>query len=673
MSGPPANARPLVLQLHDLSYDELDPLRGYLERILSYAKGSLFHFYDAASGGFFHLVDPDRPASAGDFSKASTATCIAFLKRSGRFADGPWAEKALELRRDMVNSKWQTAELPPDNPFTASFLLESIFLLSNHDLSDLPRAQRRKVDRRLEKLRAQLRASGGGLEIGGYSRTAFLTHKAVRALMLWGRMDDETGSVVSEWVWNHLREQSVLASSDSPDADVFEIAYSVLLANQLAPLEELTPQQRHVLRFALDQFFSRQNEITGTWPRSRPLFHYPKLGDAHCFDYELLVPLLEDRQLLPLVVSHLKSLALAADVLDKTKFPLRDVTKSPPPPGGIGWASGHHGQTHLAESWSTASVFHYCYELHRVVAEGIRRSVFAYVGAEYVSPGAPGWNPSYELDESFLDSPTSFEDGASSLREVVEEGFIRPLIDARERVAQGSPFPKQVAVAAILYGPPGTSKTRLARDIADCLAWPLLSIDPSHLTRNGLEGVHAEANRIFSMLESCEQIVVFMDEFDELVRSRDSDHGELESRFLTTAMLPKLAHLSDRRRVVYLLATNHLEDFDVAIRRPGRFDKIYFVLPPTYEAKVSPDAWPIFAERLASLADPEESATLKACIADLTYAEAEALAERLKEASEGWPALVVDAHDRATLSQNVGDGETWKDRIISESKKARRL
>lgn len=666
MSGPPASARPLVLQLHDLSFDELDGLRAYLERILSYATESLQHFYDQTSGGFFHLVNPDEPAEAGDFSKASTATCLAFLKRSGRFADGPWASKAVDLRTAMIDSNWRTAKLLEDNPFTASFLLESIHLLCGPDEPVLSEEQRNKVDKRLDLLCEQIVQGGGGLGIGGYSSTAFLTHKAVRSLSLWGRVNDKIRKLVSRWVWNHLREESVLVSADSPDADVFEIAYSVIVANQVAPIESMTPQQRHVLRFALDQFFSRQNDLTGVWPRSRPLFHYPKLGDAHCFDYELLVPLLEERQLLPLAVNNLKSLALAADVLDRTKFPLR--------PAGFGWASGHHGQTHLAESWSTASVFHYCYELHRVVAEAIRRSVFADVGGEYVSPGAPGWEPSFELDESFLDSPISFDDDESSLRRVVEDEFIRPLVDHRERVAQGAPFPNSVAVSAILYGPPGTSKTRLARHIADCLAWPLLSIDPSHLTRNGLAGVHAEANRLFSMLESCEQIVVFLDEFDELVRSRESSQGELESRFLTTAMLPKLAHLSDRRRLVYLLATNHLEAFDVAIRRPGRFDKIYFVLPPTYASKA--DAWPIFAERLESLEEEEDAAELKRFISDLTYAEAAALAVRLDGADDNnWPAVVGEAHERATLLQLVDEhaGESWQERITKEAQKTRRL
>jgi SpoVK/Ycf46/Vps4 family AAA+-type ATPase len=177
------------------------------------------------------------------------------------------------------------------------------------------------------------------------------------------------------------------------------------------------------------------------------------------------------------------------------------------------------------------------------------------------------------------------------------------------------------------------------------------------------------------MLESCEQIVVFMDEFDELVRSRESSQGELESRFLTTAMLPKLAHLSDRRRVVYLLATNHLEEFDVAIRRPGRFDKIYFVLPPKFEAKAR--KWNVFKNVMATL-EPEEAAEIEGSIADLTYAEAESLALVLDAANQAdWTEAIGGAHSRSTLQQAVddeaSDPESWKDRIVKETNKTRRL
>jgi SpoVK/Ycf46/Vps4 family AAA+-type ATPase len=298
--------------------------------------------------------------------------------------------------------------------------------------------------------------------------------------------------------------------------------------------------------------------------------------------------------------------------------------------------------------------------------------VFDYLGAEYDAPDTPGWNPRETLASDFLDCPVTFETGdAASLRAIIEQGFLRPLIRTRNLVAQGKRFPDDVDISAILYGPPGTSKTHLARQIADCLAWPLLSIDPSHLTRKGLGELHAEANRVFTMLNACEQIVVFMDEFDELVRDREAP-GEMESRFLTTAMLPKLADLSERRRLVYLLATNHLERFDTAIRHPGRFDTIWLVMPPTYAAKE--ERWPIIRERVDE-ADPERRPELIGMITDLTFGEMATLVKRLERGDGLAEEIIAHEHGRSTLEQPVGDrlngAENWKKRVASQRQKIR--
>ena len=92
-------------------------------------------------------------------------------------------------------------------------------------------------------------------------------------------------------------------------------------------------------------------------------------------------------------------------------------------------------------------------------------------------------------------------------------------------------------MSAILFGPPGTSKTQLAELISDFLGWPLIKVDPSYLVSRGMDRIQAMANRLFSMLTVAEQIVVLLDEFDEMGRERARTE-ELLSRFITTAMLP---------------------------------------------------------------------------------------------------------------------------------------
>ncbi len=434
----------------------------------------------------------------------------------------------------------------------------------------------------------------------------------------------------------------------------------------------MTPPQRSIIGYGLDQFFAAQGP-DGTWPRSRPLFHYPTYGDAYCYDYELLVSVLGNNRLRPLLREHLTELRIAALALERLRFPVGT---------GFGWSSGHLRQIRSAESWSTASVFHFCFELTTLVALEIRRLVFDDVGQSLpeVLPNASG-----KIDRSkFLDSRIEREgESPLSLTDVIDQGFLAPIYESLGQASRGGGFPKDVPRAAIFYGPPGTSKTQLAQLIANALGWPLLIIDPSHLTRRGLDRLHAEANRLFGMLEAADQTVVLLDEFDELVREREGPN-EVLSRFLTTAMLPKLTALHDRRQIVVLLATNHVESFDSAIRRPGRFDMIVPVMQPTLEAKLGVPSWGSVADRVRELGirfDLIKFGEIRTHLDALTYSEYGAIVQRLSSAPSirEFERIASEAYHGCTLKQLLpiiehegrDEPESWERRVMSQQSKIR--
>ena len=85
-----------------------------------------------------------------------------------------------------------------------------------------------------------------------------------------------------------------------------------------------------------------------------------------------------------------------------------------------------------------------------------------------------------------------------------------------------------------------------------------------------MDGIQAEANSIFRILEQTEGVVVLFDEFDELVRERASGTEQPFSRLLTTAMLPEACQPAQEGTLVFIIATNNIAQFDLAIRRPGR-------------------------------------------------------------------------------------------------------
>ena len=133
------------------------------------------------------------------------------------------------------------------------------------------------------------------------------------------------------------------------------------------------------------------------------------------------------------------------------------------------------------------------------------------------------------------------------------------------------------------------------------------------------------ADRLFDLLTMSEQIVVLLDEFDEMGRDRARSENLL-SRFITTAMLPKLASINGQRKIVFLLATNFIRGFDAAFSRGGRFDMLIQVMPPTADEKLR--HWPILQKVLALLADKARS-DAKAWLGDLTYLECDQLASNV--------------------------------------------
>src|SRR5262249_3200023 len=133
----------------------------------------------------------------------------------------------------------------------------------------------------------------------------------------------------------------------------------------------------------------------------------------------------------------------------------------------------------------------------------------------------------------------------------------------------------------LLYGPPGTGKTTFVQLLAGALDWDMIAISPSDFLRGGESQVEEQAKAIFQALEQMSNVVVLFDEIDRLLLDRDavaySRQGDL-FQFMTPGMLTKINNLREKKRLIFVIATNYAERIDAAIKRAGRIDEQYLWL-----------------------------------------------------------------------------------------------
>lgn len=633
-----------------LDFRDLADLRLFLQELLERQVESLAVYYDPKSGGFYHRHDKPTP---GRFSKSSTATCVSSLIATGHWHDGAWHERTERLTKGLLNEKWESAGLDEDNVFTVAFALEAVgeLMIAEPTIS-LDRRSRARLEEAEQILRREAKA--GALRVQGYPPSAYVTQLVVRVLKKQKALHKSTALRIALWAEHEINKQLALLAGNDKTADVFQLAYAAILLSNLVEPDRITPDQDFIIDASLRELFRRQRD-DGTWPLSRPLFHYPHVGSAHCYDYEMLVQLLSEPRLTEKLLRYLPELRKSAVALNSL-FPLGA--------GGAGWSSGHHPQFKGPESWSTASVYHFAHALERLLPEQIRRETFAYLGSRYLGPRRPR-DYAGTLPASFLDCQVGIDNRPRSLKRIVSEKILKPLIsdEKSRRIELGRKLSRNTPVSIILFGPPGTSKSRIAKTLAEQLGWPFLAIDPSQFLKNGMDGVYLEADRIFARLAVAERIVVLLDEFDEMVKERGRAPDVL-SRFLTTAMLPMLIKINENRRIVVIVATNHIEEFDVAIRRPGRFDVILQVMPPTAPEKLR--KWKSDLSKLG------KRAAVSTLIQPLTFTEMEILVRKLKGISEPPQRrkLLKSANTSCTLQSrsnpDAGELETWKMRCDNQ-------
>jgi len=167
----------------------------------------------------------------------------------------------------------------------------------------------------------------------------------------------------------------------------------------------------------------------------------------------------------------------------------------------------------------------------------------------------------------------TFEDVAG-LEEAKEE--VKEIVEFLKTPSKFTKLGGKIPKGALLVGPPGTGKTLLAKAVAGEAAVPFFSLSGSDFVEMFVGVGAARVRDLFKQAKEKAPCIVFIDEIDAIGRSRGKGQlpGSNDERENTlNSLLVEMDGFSTDSGVIILAATNRPDVLDMALLRPGRFDR----------------------------------------------------------------------------------------------------
>ena len=170
--------------------------------------------------------------------------------------------------------------------------------------------------------------------------------------------------------------------------------------------------------------------------------------------------------------------------------------------------------------------------------------------------------------------------GMNELKDTLYQDIILPLKD-KELYEQ---YKVSIPNGMLLYGPPGCGKTYIAQKFAEEIGYNYIELKPSDIASIYVHGTQEKIAKLFQQASEKAPTIIFIDEVDAILPNRE---GNLNKSY-ASEVNEFLAQMTEchQHGIFIIAATNRPEKIDPAILRTGRIDKVIYLAPPDYQARI---------------------------------------------------------------------------------------